>query len=76
MSPRAKKPSDAALSYETGFEELKEIVAKLESGTTTLEEALALYARGKELVKVCSDLLERAEIRVQELAVAGKQKVE
>jgi exodeoxyribonuclease VII small subunit len=76
MSPRAKKTAETALTYETGFSELQEIVSKLESGTTTLEEALALYARGKELVKTCSDLLERAELRVRELTVVNSDQRE
>jgi exodeoxyribonuclease VII small subunit len=68
MSPRSKKIAETASSYEDSFAELQTIVAKLESGTATLDEALAYYARGKELVKTCSDLLAKAELRVRELS--------
>jgi exodeoxyribonuclease VII small subunit len=68
MSPRGKKIADASPSYEKGFAELQAIVAQLESGATTLEEALTLYTRGRELAKTCADLLERAELRVRELS--------
>lgn len=55
------------LSYEAAFQELQSIVAALESGDQTLEEALALYERGQALVRHCSTLLEQAELKVQVL---------
>jgi exodeoxyribonuclease VII small subunit len=70
MSPRGKKIAETTLSYEAGFAELQAIVAQLESGAATLEEALALYARGRELANACSDQLDRAELRVRELSAS------
>lgn len=55
-------------TFEQLFQELETTVEKLEGGGLTLDEALALYERGMELAKRCSDLLDRAELRINELA--------
>jgi exodeoxyribonuclease VII small subunit len=56
------------LTYEEAFAELEKIVAALESGDQTLEEALSLFEHGQRLSKHCTELLARAELRVQELS--------
>jgi exodeoxyribonuclease VII small subunit len=68
MSPRGKKIAEGTPSFEQSYAELQEIVAKLESGAATLEEALALYTRGRELGRFCAETLEQAELRVRELS--------
>jgi exodeoxyribonuclease VII small subunit len=70
MSPRIRKTSVPEKSYEKAYAELQEIVAKLESGGTTLEEALALYERGRVLAKTCTELLDKAELRIRKLRTA------
>jgi exodeoxyribonuclease VII small subunit len=70
MPPRAKKNLPQEKSYEKAYLELQEIVTKLESGGTTLEEALALYERGRVLAKTCSELLDKAELRIRKLGTA------
>ncbi|MGB7537446.1 MAG: exodeoxyribonuclease VII small subunit [Anaerolineales bacterium] len=67
MSPKQKKSSDQAPSYEKAYAELQEIVNKLESGEIPLEEALALYERGQALAKTCAGLLDKAQLRIREL---------
>jgi len=67
MPPKPKKTSDREPSYEKAFAELQEIVTKLESGDIPLEEALALYERGQALAKMCTGLLDKAELRIREL---------
>jgi exodeoxyribonuclease VII small subunit len=67
MPPKSKKSSDREPGYEKAYAELQEIVAKLESGETPLEEALALYERGQALAKICAGLLDKAELRIREL---------
>ena len=57
----------ADLTYELAFDELETIVASLEDGERPLEESIDLYARGQALVKHCSELLENAELKVQQL---------
>ena len=56
------------LAYETAFSELESIVAALENEQRSLDESMSLYERGQALVKRCSELLEKAELRVVQLS--------
>ena len=67
MARSETKPIEK-LTYEEAFAELEEIVAALESGEQPLEEALSLFERGQKLSKHCTELLARAELKVQELS--------
>lgn len=69
MAGKRKKLAESGPAYETAFAELQKIISQLESGTASLEESLALYERGQQLAKLCSELLEKAELRIRELAV-------
>jgi exodeoxyribonuclease VII small subunit len=51
-------------SYEQARAELREIVAKLESGAQSLEESLALWERGEQLADVCTRWLDGAGERL------------
>jgi exodeoxyribonuclease VII small subunit len=53
--------------FEEAFARLSEIVAKLESGETALEESLDLYAEGMKLVKLCGQKLTEAEKKIEQL---------
>ncbi|MBE9497920.1 exodeoxyribonuclease VII small subunit [Streptomyces sp. GKU 257-1] len=53
-----------ALSYEQARAELVEVVQRLESGGSTLEESLALWERGEELAGICRAWLEGARARL------------
>ncbi len=59
----AKQPT-----FEQAFEELGEVVARLEAGDLPLEEALALFARGQDLAGRCTAMLDTAELRLKTLA--------
>ena len=48
-------------TFEQAREELAEIVAKLEAGGLTLEESLALWNRGEEVARVCTEWLEKGQ---------------
>lgn len=65
----AASPADA-LGYEQARDELIEVVRRLETGGTTLEESLALWERGEELAKVCRRWLDGARARL-DAALAG-----
>ena len=64
----AEQKSVEDLTYEEAFGELEALVTELEGNTRPLEELLALYERGQALAKRCAQLLERAELRVKQLA--------
>ncbi|MGN6687981.1 MAG: exodeoxyribonuclease VII small subunit [Actinomycetales bacterium] len=51
-------------SYEAARDELVEIVRRLESGGTTLEESLRLWERGEALVLACQGWLDGARARL------------
>tara|TARA_S200000501_G_scaffold365889_1_gene399939 strand:+ start:867 stop:1103 length:237 start_codon:yes stop_codon:yes gene_type:complete len=48
-------------TFEDAREELSEILGKLEAGGLTLEESLALWNRGEEVARVCTEWLEKAQ---------------
>ena len=56
------------LTYEEAFAELEKIVTLLENEQRPLEEALTLFERGQLLGKRCAVLLEKAELKVQQLS--------
>jgi len=56
------------LSYEQAFAELEAIVAALEAEESPLEDALALFERGQGLARYCAGLLDKAELKVEQLS--------
>lgn len=61
----ARPPADVAgLSYEQARDELVEVVRRLEAGSTSLEEALALWERGEALAARCQQWLDGARERL------------
>ena len=52
------------LTYEESYEKLEEILMKLESKNTSLDESLSLYEEGIKLFKHCNKLLEDAELKI------------
>ena len=59
--------ADSMKSFEENITRLEEIVALLEKGDAKLSESLALFEEGTKLVKVCSDMLNEAELKVVKL---------
>lgn len=62
------------LKYEEAFAELEKIVGELEGEIANLDQALQLFERGQALAKHCGSLLEKAELKVQELTEGGELK--
>jgi exodeoxyribonuclease VII small subunit len=60
---------EEALSFEEAFERLEAAVAALQDGQMPLERALQLYEEGMKLAQHCNELLQKAELRVQQLSV-------
>jgi len=54
-------------TFEDALEQVEAIIERIERGEVGLEESLAEYERGVELIKKCRGILERAEQRVEEL---------
>jgi len=64
--------SPKAPPFEAAIAELEKIVASMESGQLSLEESLAAYRRGAELVKLCQRQLQDAEQQVRILTESGE----
>ena len=62
----AENPDVAKLSYEEARDQLAQVVAKLEQGSPTLEESLALWERGNALAARCEQWLTGAKRRLEE----------
>ena len=56
-----------ANSFEESINRLEELVDKMESGESSLEENLKWFEEGMDLIKTCQTQLVDADKRVQEL---------
>ncbi|WP_294263387.1 exodeoxyribonuclease VII small subunit [uncultured Sphingomonas sp.] len=61
----AEETGIAELSFEDALKELERIVARLESGEATLQEAIDLYERGDRLKRQCAARLDAAQARIE-----------
>lgn len=55
------------LSFEEAITNLEEMIERIESGETGLEESLTEYERGIALYRHCRDILNKAEQRFEKL---------
>ena len=66
MSKKSASSSQPA-SFEEAMAELQQLVANMEAGELPLEESVAAYKRGSELVKYCAAQLDKVENQVKVL---------
>ncbi len=57
----------AKMSFEDALDELKEIVATLESGDGKLDAAIASYERGAKLKQYCEKKLKEAQVKIDKI---------
>lgn len=57
--------SDNPAELEKDLRELESLIAKMESGDTTLDQALNQFEQGVQLVKRCQGALQQAEQKVR-----------
>ena len=55
------------MQYETAVKRLEEIVAELEKGGKTLDEAVKLFEEGAALASFCNKALKDAELKITSL---------
>lgn len=55
-------------TFETAQRELEAIVERLERGGASLDEAIALWERGEELLRFCLARLDGAQGKIEELS--------
>jgi len=58
-------------SFETGLQELEQIVKEMEGGELPLERALELFEKGMKISETCRKQLEEAETRIEVLVRKG-----
>jgi exodeoxyribonuclease VII small subunit len=61
-----RKPVEE-FTFEEAYSELQALVLELEAGDQPLEDSLRIYERGQALAGRCTQLLEEAELKLEEL---------
>jgi exodeoxyribonuclease VII small subunit len=64
MPQNPAPPPAEGLTFEHALEELDALVARMEDGKLPLEESLAAFQRGTELLKLCEAKLTAAQARI------------
>ncbi|MCL2803298.1 MAG: exodeoxyribonuclease VII small subunit [Micrococcales bacterium] len=67
---QAIKPQE--MTYEQARAELIQVVQALESGSQSLEEALAQWERGQQLAARCQEWLDQAKARIEAASPEAK----
>lgn len=73
MTERESGQEPEDVDFEAALAELETIVAKMESGSLSLEESLAAFERGVKLTRQCESALRSAELRVKALSEDGSE---
>ncbi|MEQ8524359.1 exodeoxyribonuclease VII small subunit [Gracilimonas sp.] len=61
------------LSFEEALKKLESIVEQLEDEEITLEDSVKLYEEGVKMSKFCTEILEQAELRIEQVNEANTQ---
>ena len=64
-TPSAEDASPLPASYEEALAELEQLVGRMESGALPLDQLLASYQRGAQLLQFCRARLEAVEEQVK-----------
>lgn len=67
MTGEGDQRATASSTFEEALAALDEVVARLETGSVGLEEAVALFERGRAHLAVCRERLAASEARIREL---------
>ena len=63
------------LTYEQALQELEELVTTLETGENDLESTLLKFERGQNLASHCIALLDKADLKLEEV-LKGKNEAD
>lgn len=61
-----------ALTFEEALKELEHIVKKIDSGTETLDSAVASFERGSALKAYCEQKLQDARLKIEKVVKASQ----
>jgi len=62
----------AQLTFEQAMARLDEIAAMLDKGVLPLDESLALFSEGADLIAFCNKSLEGAQLKIEQLFPQGE----
>lgn len=73
-----KKKIEAGFKFEKAMARIEQIVDQMESGEIELDQALALYQEGMELMAQCQATLEETQNKIKKITrdIQGRLKVE
>ncbi len=60
-------PVEERLTFEEALDQLDRIVRELESDTVPLEQTVELYEKASKLASYCSNILEQAKLRIEQV---------
>ncbi|HMB41767.1 MAG TPA: exodeoxyribonuclease VII small subunit [Balneolaceae bacterium] len=69
--PQKERPS-----FEEALEKLEEIVKELNNDEITLEKSVELYEKGLELSKICSETLDQAMLKIEQIDTTNNNESE
>ncbi|MBR1477078.1 MAG: exodeoxyribonuclease VII small subunit [Lachnospiraceae bacterium] len=67
----AAKKTKEKLTLEENFEKLDELIEKLEDEDITLEDSFKAYSEGMNILKTCTEEIDRVEKEVMKLSADG-----
>jgi exodeoxyribonuclease VII small subunit len=67
------KRGEGAGDFEASFKKLQEVVRMLSEGNLSLQESLSAFEEGMALADRCANILEQAELRVNEVSERARQ---
>jgi exodeoxyribonuclease VII small subunit len=70
----SKRQAETAPGFEQALTELEKIVTSMENQTLPLDQSVAAYQRGAELIKVCQQHLATAREKLQLVDALGELK--
>ncbi len=68
---RQEDEKERSLSLEETFEQIEEVIARLEAEEITLEESFQEYNRGMKLLQHCNTTIDQVEKRVLQINEEG-----
>ncbi len=63
-----ESPDDQNPGFESALKELEALVEQLETGELELDQSLRYFKRGVELSRHCQNLLDRAQLTIEQLS--------
>lgn len=66
------KKEETGLPLEQAFEQLEDVIERLQDNEISLEDAFKEYEQGMQLLKYCSESIDRVEKKVLKISESGE----